>query len=103
MVLPIFETRDHENAVGLSPKFLELMEHAPDRAMFLGDLRSRIFRSGWSGSPADILERRRTMLEPLASLQDPVVRTWIGSFDARLTERIAEEQGRVAEREESFE
>jgi len=102
-LLPIFETRDHEDAIGLSPKFLELMEHAPDRAMFLGDLRGRIFPSGWSGSLADILERRRTMLEPLASHQDPVVRTWIGSLDAWLTERITEERRRDAEREESFE
>lgn len=43
------------------------------------------------------------MLEAFASHRDPVVRIWIKSLDAWLTERIAEERRRDAEREESFE
>ncbi len=71
--------------------------------VFLGNLRGRTFPSGWSGSLADISERRRTILELVASHQDPVVRTWIGALDAWVTERIADERQRNAEREESFE
>ncbi len=91
-LLPVFDTRDHEDAVDLSPKFLELMEHAPDRAMFLGDLRSRIFPSSWSGSLADILERRRTMLEPLASY-------WALGWGARRLADRAHRGGTAARRQ----
>jgi len=102
-VLPFFATKELDEVVGLSAKFLEMLEHAPDRPRFLGDLGRRIYPSGWSGSLAAILERRRTMLDPLAAHNDPAVRAWLIDQDTWLAERIAKERAREAETEESFE
>ena len=99
----IFEVSDLDDVVGLSSRFVELMEHAPDRLAFLGGASNRLYPSGWSGSLADVLERRRAMLEPLADHQDPAVRGWLDEIDVWLAERIASERRRDAEREESFE
>jgi hypothetical protein len=101
-LLSIFEVNDLDDVSGLSSRFLALLEHAPDRAAFLGDGR-RLYPSGWSGSLADVLEKRRAMLEPLIRHHDPAVTDWIEKLDEWLGECIASERRRDAEREESFE
>lgn len=102
-VMPIFDRSEMGDATGLSLRFLALLERAPNRAAFLGGPRHRIFPSGWSGSLANILERRRALLEPLADHDDPAVKGWLAALDEWLGERIAEERLRDAEQEESFE
>jgi hypothetical protein len=101
-LLSMFETNGLDDVVGLSSRFVDLLEHAPNRAAFLGD-GSRLYPSGWAGSLADVLEKRRAMLEPLASHHDPAVTGWLERLDGWLGERIASERRRDAEREESFE
>lgn len=102
-LLSVFEVNNLDDAVGLSPKFLELLEHAPDRFEFLGGVRGRIHPNGWSGSLANILERRRALLDPLAHHRDPAVQKWLSGLDAWLAGCIKAERLREAEREESFE
>jgi hypothetical protein len=102
-LLRLFEGKEMDEDVGLSPKFLTLLEHAPDRAAFLGNLRNRIRPSGWSGSLVAILERRREMLEPMAAHDDPAVRAWLTSQDKWLGEWIAALREQESEAEESFE
>lgn len=101
-LLSMFEVDGLDDAVGLSGRFLEMLDSAPDRAAFLGD-GGRLYPSGWSGSLADVLEKRRALLEPLASHPDPAVANWIGKLDDWLRDVIAAERRRDAEREESFE
>lgn len=101
--LSVFEMTGLEDAIGLSQKFLELLNQAPKRAAFLGEAYPRLFPSAWSGSLADILERRRAMLEPLAGHHDPAVRSWLEKVDTWLPKAIADERVREAEREASFE
>ncbi|MEL7688735.1 hypothetical protein AAG596_14340 [Citromicrobium bathyomarinum] len=101
--LSLFLGKEFEEEVGLSRKFLELLDHAPDRAQFLGELYRRIHPSGWSGSLAAILERRRAMLEPLASHEDPAVRAWLTDQDKWLGDWIKAERARETESEEAFE
>ncbi|WP_231420782.1 hypothetical protein [Sphingomonas sp. Leaf205] len=102
-VLSIFERSGLDEATGLSPRFLALLDRAPDPAGFLGDLRHRVFPGGWTGSLADVLERRRGLLAPLADHDDAAVRDWMAELDEWVDERIAEERLRDTEKEESFE
>ena len=101
-LLSIFEANGLDVVVGLSSRFLGLLEHAPDRVAFLGD-GSRLYPSGWSGSLADALEKRRAMLEPLTSHHDPAVKSWVERLDEWLGECVASERCRDAEKEGSFE
>lgn len=101
--LSLFVGKEFDEDVGLSTKFLELLDHAPDRARFLGKLYRRIHPGGWSGSLAAILERRRAMLDPLASHEDPAVRAWLTDQDKWLGDWIKAERAREMESEEAFE
>lgn len=98
----MFEVDGLDEAVGLSGRFLEMLESAPDRAAFLGE-GSRLYPSGWSGSLADVLEKRRALIEPLASHDDAAVTGWLAGLDGWLAKVVASERRRDAEREESFE
>jgi len=102
-LLSIFEVSGLDDVVCLSPRFLGLLEPAPDRAAFLGGARNRLLPSGWSGSLADVLVKRRAMLQPLAGHHDPAVRGWLEGLDTWLPEYIEAKRLREAEREESFE
>jgi hypothetical protein len=101
-LLSMFEVDGLDEAVGLSGRFLEMLESAPDRAAFLGE-GSRLYPSGWSGSLADVLEKRRALLKPLASHGDAAVTGWLAGLDGWLAKVVASERRRDAEREESFE
>jgi len=101
-LLSMFEVDGLDEAVKLSGRFLEMLDSAPDRTAFLGN-SGRLYPSGWSGSLADVLEKRRVLLEPLASHADPAVASWMRRLDDWLRDVVAAERRRDAEREESFE
>jgi hypothetical protein len=101
--LSLFSLGNMEEATDLSPLFLDLMARAPDMVRFLGDGNRRLSPSGWSGSLADVLEKRRALLAPLANYPDPNVKAWFRTQNASLDERIAAERRREIGREESFE
>lgn len=101
--LSLFAAGDMEEANGLSPLFVALMAKAPDKVRFLGESHHRIRRSGWSGSLADILGKRKAMLAPLAADPDLGVQAWLQAQGPRLDDWIAGERLRESAREESFE
>ena len=88
---------------GLSPRFLEMLDYAPDRMTFLKEARSQIQPSAWSGPLHFVLERRHAMLETLSSHPDPAVRAWVTDQESWLTTLITADREREREREESFE
>lgn len=102
-VLALFATNVTGDETGLSPRFLKMLEDAPDRAAFLGNARDQIRPCGWSGPLHLVLERRRTMLRALSSHHDPAVRAWLADQETWLATWIAAERERESEREESFE
>jgi len=102
-VLSLFTLGNMEEATSLSPLFLDLMTRAPDKARFLGDGDRRLNPSGWSGSLADVLEKRRAILAPLANYPDPTVKAWFRTQNTGLDDRIAAARLRESRREESFE
>jgi hypothetical protein len=58
-----------------SPLFLQVMSRAPDKDRFLGNIWNRLHPSGWIGSLADILERRKAAL--LGLVAHPEVQAWL--------------------------
>lgn len=96
------ETGNDEDC-GISPLFLEMLEHAPDRRAFLGDLSTRFHPRSWSGSLAEILARRKTQLMTFRDSLHADVREWVDAIVPDLDRWIEHERGRDREGEESFE
>jgi hypothetical protein len=79
------------------------MAKAPDKRRFLGDGRSRLVPLCWSGSLADVLEKRKAMLSEISGDPDPGVQTWVREQTEQLDKWIAAERKQEHEGEESFE
>lgn len=89
--------------IALSPLFLELLAHAPDKKAFLGRIGDRLQPRGWSGSLADILTRRKAKLHPLRENAHADVRQWIKDIEPALDQWINDERKRDRGIEEAFE
>ncbi len=87
----------------LSPLFLSLLEHAPDKKLFLGKLLNRLRPSSWSGSLADILIWRKEKMTKVAEHGDEQIRAAITEFMPELDHWIEDERRRDRAEEESFE
>ncbi len=101
--LSVFATKNLDDDDGLSPLFLEGLERAPDRAMFLKSNAARIMPNGWSGNLSIILDKRRECLGSLADHPDSDVRSWVTEQLSNLKKWADHERGREAESEETFE
>jgi hypothetical protein len=99
--IPAFEKED--GATQLSEVALALLGTGPDRAAVLQGLASQIHPRGWSGSLADILERRRPLFQAFLDDDDPAVRQVARETDDRLQREITFERSREGERDERFE
>ena len=99
-VLPLFSDRPGGDDGAISTTFLAVLARAPAKVQFLGDLRSRLRPSGWSGSLADLLERR---LRVLANSGVSEIVDWVDQGVGLVKIQITAERKREAEREESFE
>lgn len=99
-VLPLFSDRPDGDDGAISTTFLAVLARAPAKVQFLGDLRSRLRPSGWSGSLADLLERR---LRVLANSGVSEIVDWVDQGAGLVKTQITAERKREAEREESFE
>lgn len=86
---------------GLSPMFLTLVDRAPNKSELIGDIYDRLHPRSWSGSLAEILERRKSMLDDLPD--HPDILAWRTSVLPHLDRWISAERQREIEREESFE
>lgn len=102
-VISMFARDTNENDVGLSPLFLELLAHAPDKKAFLGRFGDRLQPRGWSGSLADILTRRKAKLQPLRENTYADVRQWVKDIEPALDQWINDERKRDRGIEEAFE
>lgn len=99
-VLPLFSDRDGGDDNVVSQTFLAVLARAPVKDQFLGNLDARLRPSGWSGSLADLLERR---LGILADCGVPEIVDWVDQGASSVRTWIKAERKREAEREESFE
>lgn len=75
---------------------VELLSKAPDPIAFLDSLKSSLTPTSWSGSLADILDRRRETLSVLMAHELPAVRAWA----EQTAKELAEEAALWREREE---
>ena len=92
---------DKENT--LSPLFLSILEQAPDKLLFFGNLLDRLHPRSWSGSLADILIRRKEQLLKFAEHPDEPMRALFTGVIPELDRWIEHERGRDRRGEESFE
>jgi len=82
---------------------LQLLSFAPDRALVLTEYTSHFHPISWSGSLADILESRRSLLCVFLSDTDPQIVTWAQAQDAALGEMATQARSSERQRDERFE
>lgn len=95
--------RKSDEDTGISALFQQMLDYAPDKRAFLSELWSRIHPRSYSGSLADILERRKTQLLTLRDSPNLDVRQWVDDNQPELDRWIREERNRERQGEESFE
>ena len=101
--LTLFATNETGDDTGLSLRFLEILEHAPNRMAFLKEAGNQIQPDGWSGPLHLVMERRHTMLKTFSGHPDPIVRVWMADQEPWLATLIATDRKRESEGEQSFE
>lgn len=80
-----------------------MLDHAPDKRLFLGNLWDRVSPRSWSGSLAHILAQRKGHLMQFAEHPDARVRGWLSEVIPELDRWIEQERQRDRATEESFE
>jgi hypothetical protein len=88
--------KDEDTAISLHEAPLRLLHESTDKIAVLTQLKRRFYPSGWSGSLADVLERRRALLPALNPDQEPELTLELQKFDAELAERISQDRQRQA-------
>lgn len=104
--IPLFVGREpdpSDDADRLWPTALAVLNAAPNKEEVLVELEEHIRPMSWSGSRADILERRREGLRKLDDHPDQIVRTWSGKWQAILIRQISDERKHETRRQQSFE
>jgi hypothetical protein len=101
--IPLFVGRDKEDGVRWWEPALALLNDAPDPAPVLSEFTEHLTPTSWSGSLAEILERRSKALHQLDGHESEAVREWARSSREELARRIADDRSRVWRRDQSFE
>jgi hypothetical protein len=101
--ISMFRRNMGEDDDGTLPLFFEILECAPDKRAFLGDFWTRIHPHGWSGSLADVLERRKAQILSLRDSPHSEVHAWLDDILPELDRWIEHERKNDRGREESFE
>lgn len=96
-------TSQGESEEGWSPIFLRLLELAPEKRSFLENVNHRLHPTGWSGSLADILDKRRTLVEQFIQHSNPIIRAWAIEQAQRLEVESQHQRSRERREDESFE
>ena len=73
----MFERHRGEEGNAVSPLFTTILEQAPDKRAFLGDVWSRLHPNGWVGSLADILAHRRAAVCKMGDALGGEVQAWV--------------------------
>lgn len=92
-----------ESEEGWSPTFLRLLALAPDKRAFLENVPHRLRPTGWSGSLADILDKRRAFLDEFIQHADPNISAWAIEQGQRLEAESRYVRTRERREDESFE
>lgn len=100
--LNMFSGTQNDESTGISPKFTTMLQHAPDKSAFLGDLWHRVHPGGWSGSLALVLSKRKELLKEFVKTH-PEVESWYLANVGHLDQMISEWRQRDSREEESFE
>ncbi|WP_019919204.1 hypothetical protein [Methyloversatilis discipulorum] len=101
--ISMFKGKSDDVSNGISPLFLDLLDHAPDKQAFLGDLWTRFHPRSWSGSLASILTGRKSAVMVLRESPHEDVRQWVDTILPNLDRWVEQERLRDQEAEESFE
>ena len=101
--LSMFGRKNDGDEKDLSSLFLSILDYAPDKRHFLGNIFDRLYPNSWSGALADVLVRRKGHMMKLAEHLDKEVRGWATETIPELDGWIEIERGRDREGEESFE
>ena len=103
-VVPLVQGAEEDDSVHLSASASALLESAPDRAaIFEALVIERIQPSACSGSRADALERRRTLIRRFKNDDDPSLRRMARRVDTDLEADIRRARADEAQRDERFE
>jgi hypothetical protein len=101
--LNMFRKKNNEEQNEISPLFLSMLNHAPDKLLFLGDSWDRIHPRSWGGSLAHILVQRKAQIAKVAEQGDAQVRAWVDEVTPELDRWIENDRRRDHAMEESFE
>ncbi|MBI2512354.1 MAG: hypothetical protein HYV96_10260 [Opitutae bacterium] len=96
------DEKNHESEE-LSPLYVAMLDQAPDKVAFFGDLWHRVHPRSWSGSLADVLAKRKTQMMKFADHPDAKVRDLMNEIMPELDRWIERERARDRTSEESFE
>lgn len=101
--LSMFRRKNNEEQNEMSPLFLSMLNHAPDKRLFLGDAWHRVHPHSWSGSLAHILVQRKAQLSKLAEDGDSQVQAWVSEVTPQIDRWIEEDRAHDRANEETFE
>jgi hypothetical protein len=101
--LRMFSKRNNDEQNQISPLFLSILGHAPDKRIFLGDAWDRVHPRSWGGSLAHILVQRKAQIVKLAEQGDAQVRAWVDEVTPEIDRWIENDRRRDRAMEESFE
>lgn len=93
-----YQKGENESQFEWLPLSLAIIDNAPDAIAVLNEFKRAFRPISWSGSLADIMQRRLSLLSSLKSHKDPVVSQWACNEERLFKEEIRLER----EREEKF-
>lgn len=99
----LFVGGDDEGDGSVSPQAIGLLDAAPNKEAILACYEDRFHPSCWSGSLADILEKRRLAIQKLASHSALIVVDWVEKWDHNLKEWAEKDRALDRSTDESFE
>jgi hypothetical protein len=107
LAVPTFVRNAETKGLEFSPLMLRLIEQAPDVAALLESMSGMLIPMSWSGSRADLLERRAVALQQLFEHARAEVSSWARHKHAELREAMRRErqfeESWRREQDESFE
>lgn len=106
-VVRFSDANEDEQSVGWSSAAMTIIEAAPEPAKTLDVFFDRFMPMSWSGSRADILASRLTMIEALSQHAKPEIAQWAKSRTPEFAEAVERERAAEARhdrnRDETFE
>jgi hypothetical protein len=102
-VITPFTDNDGTTAPVWTSTALELVRLAPDRLAVLTNLSLPLVPNSWMGSRADLVERRRMLLQAFISDAAPEVASWVRQRDTELEQVVQRERLRERRVDASFE